>query len=145
MEAKGIGFSKISRTLPLIVRGESSPLKPGTVKFTQSVRAPSVTATGKAVAGVVAPTGVEHPSIPPVRAGLASGEVTLRDGDVFGPVVNLAARAVKVAGPGEVITSSAVAAAAGLPAEPLGERVLKGFDVAVDLCRLRAQPSGDGR
>ncbi len=53
-----------------------------------------------------------HPTIPPVRAGLASGEVMLRDGDVFGPVVNLASRAVKVASPGEVVATAEVAAGA---------------------------------
>ena len=52
--------------------------------------------------------------------GLASGEVMLRDGDVFGPVVNLASRAAKVAGPGEVVTTADVATDAGLPHEPWG-------------------------
>jgi class 3 adenylate cyclase len=78
----------------------------------------------------------DHPEIPAVRAGLAGGEVMLRDGDVFGPVVSLAARAVKVAAPGEVVAPPAVAAAAGLAAEPLGPRLLKGFDADVELCRL---------
>jgi adenylate cyclase len=71
-----------------------------------------------------------------VRAGLAAGDVLLKDGDVFGPVVNLAARAVKVAGPGEVVVSPSVAAAAGRPAEPLGRHVLKGFDDQIELCRI---------
>jgi class 3 adenylate cyclase len=78
----------------------------------------------------------EHPRIPMVRAGLAVGDVLLKDGDVFGPVVNLAARAVKVAGPGEVVVSPSVAAAAGRPAEPLGRHVLKGFDDQIELCRI---------
>jgi class 3 adenylate cyclase len=43
---------------------------------------------------------VEDPRVLAVRAGIASGDVLLRDGDVFGPIVNLAARAVKLAGPG---------------------------------------------
>src|SRR2546429_7885402 len=66
----------------------------------------------------LAATFSEHPVLPPVRAGLASGEVLLRDGDVFGPVVNLAARAVKIAGAGEVVTSAAVAKAAGISSTP---------------------------
>jgi class 3 adenylate cyclase len=86
----------------------------------------------------LARTFAEHPAVPPVRAGVASGDVLLRDGDVFGPVVNLAARAVKVAGPGEVVATAAVAAAAGLRAEPLGQRHLRGFDDDLELCRLMA-------
>jgi class 3 adenylate cyclase len=60
----------------------------------------------------------------------------MRDGDVFGPVVNLAARAVKLAPAGEVIAPAAVAADAGIRAEPLGQYRLEGFDDDVELCRL---------
>jgi adenylate cyclase len=77
-----------------------------------------------------------HPRLPPVRAGVASGDVLLRDGDVFGPVVNLAARAVKLAEPGELVAPPAVAKAAGLRAESLGPQPLKGFDGALPLCRV---------
>ncbi|MGC1799818.1 MAG: adenylate/guanylate cyclase domain-containing protein, partial [Solirubrobacterales bacterium] len=49
----------------------------------------------------LATTFTDHPVA--VRAGVAGGDVLLRDGDVFGPVVNLAARAVKVAAAGEVV------------------------------------------
>jgi adenylate cyclase len=79
----------------------------------------------------------DHPRVPPVRTGVASGEVLLRDGDVFGPVVNLAARAVKLADPCEMVTPPAVAEAAGLETELLGSQVLKGFDTDVELCRVR--------
>jgi class 3 adenylate cyclase len=80
----------------------------------------------------------DHPTVPPVRAGVASGEVLLRDGDVFGPVVNLAARAVKLAASGEVIAPTTVATAAGIEAEALGQQPLSGFAQDVDLCRLTA-------
>ena len=40
-----------------------------------------------------------HARVPPVRVGLAFGDCLSRDGDYFGPVVNLAARIVKRAGP----------------------------------------------
>jgi adenylate cyclase len=73
-----------------------------------------------------------------VRAGVAAGDVLLRDGDVFGPVVNLAARAVQVAAAGEVVAPAALAAAAGISTEAVGKRQLKGFDDHVDLCRLLA-------
>ena len=65
----------------------------------------------------------------------------LRDGDVFGPVVSMAARAVKAAAPGEVVAPPAVAAAAGVAAEPHGRHALKGFGDDVELCRL-VDPAG---
>ena len=37
----------------------------------------------------LAATFAAHPVVPTVRAGVAGGDVLLRDGDVFGPVVNL--------------------------------------------------------
>ena len=86
----------------------------------------------------LAATFTDHPIVPQVRAGVASGDVLLRDGDVFGPVVNLAARAVKVAAAGEVVAPLAVATAAGIAAEPLGQHQLKGFEEDIELCRLIA-------
>lgn len=78
----------------------------------------------------------DHPTVPQVRAGLASGAVMLRDGDVFGPVVNLASRAAKVAGPAEVVTTADVAIDAGLPHESLGPHHLSGIPGDVELYRL---------
>ena len=43
--------------------------------------------------------------LPPARAGLALGRVLARDGDYFGPPVNLAARIVDVARPSRVVVS----------------------------------------
>ena len=77
-----------------------------------------------------------HPRLPDVRAGLASGRVLLRDGDVFGPVVNLAARAVKAAGPGEVVAPHGFGDAAAVRAESLGPQRLKGLDQPVELSCL---------
>ena len=68
----------------------------------------------------LAATFADHPIVPQVRVGVASGDVLLRDGDVFGPVVNLAARAVKVAAAGEVATPVAVATAAGVAGGTVG-------------------------
>jgi adenylate cyclase len=74
-----------------------------------------------------------HPLIPSVRGGLASGKVMMRDGDVFGPVVNLAARAVKAAQPGEVLVTADLADAAGLRTEPRGVHRLKGVTGDIEL------------
>ncbi len=77
-----------------------------------------------------------HPTVPQVRVGLASGAVMLRDGDVFGSVVNLANRAGKAAQPGQVVTTSEVATIAGLPEVPLGPHHLSGIRGQVELHRL---------
>ena len=46
--------------------------------------------------------------LPLARAGLACGTVLARDGDYYGPVVNLAHRLVELARPGSVVTSEEV-------------------------------------
>ncbi len=46
--------------------------------------------------------------LPPVRTGLASGMVVARDGDFYGPVVNLASRLTEVVPPGEIYASDAL-------------------------------------
>lgn len=43
-----------------------------------------------------------------VRVGLASGPVLAREGDYYGPVVNLASRIVNIAVPGSVVVSESV-------------------------------------
>jgi class 3 adenylate cyclase len=86
----------------------------------------------------LAATFKDHEVLPPVRGGVAAGDVLMRDGDVFGPVVNLAARAVKMAEANEVVAPAALATAAGIPARPLQPSRLKGFDEDVELCRLEA-------
>ena len=92
--------------------------------------------TAAAIASQLVEAYRHHRVLPEVRVGLASGEVLLRDGDVFGPVVNLAARAVKAAGPGEIVAPTSYAKAANLPAEPIGPTELKGLDEPVVLSRL---------
>jgi len=80
-----------------------------------------------------------HPRLPHVRAGVAFGEVMLRDGDVFGPVVNLAARAAKAGAPGDVVVESGLADTAGIPSEPLGNLEVRGIG-PVGLSRLTGRP-----
>jgi adenylate cyclase len=101
-------------------------------------RTASDEASARTIALNLATTFTDHPVVPAVRAGVAGGDVLLRDGDVFGPVVNLAARAVKVAQPARSWRPFAVAAAAGIRAQMLGRHQLKGFDSDVELCRLLA-------
>jgi adenylate cyclase len=84
----------------------------------------------------VADAFAAHPVLPPVRAGIAAGEVLTRDGDYFGPVVNLAARLVKAAEPGTVTVSDTARPAleaAGFRCEPTGTHALKGIEPAVAL------------
>jgi adenylate cyclase len=45
--------------------------------------------------------------LPPVRAGLAAGMVVARDGDFYGPVVNLASRLTEIAPTGVILASDA--------------------------------------
>lgn len=49
-----------------------------------------------------------HGSLPPVRVGLASGEVVSVFGDVYGPVVNVAARLVDAAEPSTVLVNESI-------------------------------------
>ena len=71
----------------------------------------------------LAPLGIR------IRAGLHTGEVEIRGDDIGGIAVHLAARVLEQAGPGELLTSSAVpllVAGSGLEFEDRGEHELKG-------------------
>jgi class 3 adenylate cyclase len=60
----------------------------------------------------------------------------LRDGDIFGPTVNLASRVVNTAKPGEVLTTTDVAEGAELPEVPIGTFELSGIPGEIALHRL---------
>ena len=82
--------------------------------------------------------GAARTELPAVHAGIAAGRVLVRDGDVFGQTVNLAARIAGEAGPGEVVVEEGVVVA--LPRgtarfEPIGRVDLKGFPIPVALWR----------
>jgi class 3 adenylate cyclase/pimeloyl-ACP methyl ester carboxylesterase len=65
-----------------------------------------------------------------IRAGLHSGEVEQRGQDIGGIAVHIAARVLEQAGPGELLTSSAVpllVAGSGIEFEDRGEHELKGI------------------
>ncbi len=55
----------------------------------------------------------QHETLPPLRAGIATGDVLARDGDFSGAVVNLASRAVNVARPSSVLVDPETRACAG--------------------------------
>jgi adenylate cyclase len=71
------------------------------------------------------------------RGGLCYGEVLNLRGDYYGPIVNLAARLVDQAVPGEVLIDTAsVAHLVDVAHESAGRRSLKGFDEPVSVCSL---------
>lgn len=79
------------------------------------------------------------------RGGVASGDVLVRSGDYFGPVVNRASRVADLAIPNEILTTEGVrdeAVAAGSDAVfvPAGRRQLKGFADALQLYSVEREP-----
>jgi class 3 adenylate cyclase len=79
------------------------------------------------------------------RGGLVFGEVLFRHGDYYGPVVNLAARLVDAAIPGEALVDGSVVEALkdeDLCFEPAGRRMLKGFDAPVSAWSLAPAVEG---
>jgi adenylate cyclase len=78
------------------------------------------------------------------RGGLVFGEVLFRHGDYYGPVVNMAARLVDEAIPGEALVDRSVVEALkdddDLCFEPAGRRMLKGFDAPVTVWSLASTP-----
>ena len=76
-----------------------------------------------------------------LRGGVAYGDVVVRDGDCYGPVVNLAARAAAIARTGTVVVSDDLRTGAqdgSLQFEPLPPQALKGFGDAVVLFRVQS-------
>ena len=66
-----------------------------------------------------------------IRAGLHTGEIELRDGDVGGIAVHIAARVMAAAEPGQIVTSRTVhdlVVGSDIAMDDLGTRQLKGVD-----------------
>ncbi|HYA68323.1 MAG TPA: adenylate/guanylate cyclase domain-containing protein, partial [Acidimicrobiales bacterium] len=83
------------------------------------------------------------PLLPPARGAVGYGPVAAREGDYFGPLVNLVSRLAKTAEPGSLVTTEE--AAAGLPVErwdlrELDSRRLRGFENRVRV--FTVSPSG---
>jgi class 3 adenylate cyclase len=88
----------------------------------------------RSVLGLIA--AVEAAGLPRAHAGIAAGFVVIRDGDVYGQTVNLAARIAGQAGPGQVLVDEGAVIA--LPAgtatfTPLGRVALKGLPDEIGL------------
>lgn len=85
--------------------------------------------TAKPAAAVEVARRLVDRSEHPVRAGVAYGAVLAQDGDYFGPPVNLAARLVATAEPGQVLVSGEVRdrLADEYETEPLPPRELRGI------------------
>lgn len=95
------------------------------------------------IALVLAERAIADPVVPAVRIGVAYGSLLARDGDYYGPVVNLASRITGRARRGTVLASEGlhrmVADDPELSWRPLGTKRLRGIgDVALFLLR-RAQ------
>jgi len=81
-----------------------------------------------------------------IRAGLHTGEVEERDGDVHGIAVHIAARVMALAGPGEVLVSAAVpplVLGSGLQFADRGRHRLKGVPDEWNVYRVVAAVSAD--
>jgi class 3 adenylate cyclase len=91
---------------------------------------------------------VEHPKAREeglqVRAGLAFGTVVAINGDYFGNPVNLAARLVAAAAPGQILATSELRdKLPDWPAMAHGPLALKGFEDPVTAFDLRVRDAAD--
>ena len=90
-----------------------------------------------------------HRVLPPVRSGIATGDVLAREGDYSGAVVNLAARAVSTARPSTLLVDSETRAAldrsTAFSCRAAGAFSLKGFHERVELSRVERIAAPEGR
>ena len=86
------------------------------------------------------------PDLPPARGAVGYGPVYASGGDYFGTLVNLVARAVKVARPGHLVVSTEVAASLGHSQFTLGtaeQHTLRGIDHPIDLVPIEVSGPED--
>lgn len=85
------------------------------------------------------------PLLPPLRVGVAFGEVLSREGDFYGPIVNLAARVTKLAPLHGVVvtlhTTDALQTRDAFTIHPLGAIEMHGLTDPVELAALSSRPS----
>jgi adenylate cyclase len=84
------------------------------------------------------------PQLPPARGAVGYGLVTPREGDYFGPLVNLVSRLVKVAEPGAVVVTADAAAALpeddGWTTGEFAPQSLRGVEHPVRVCAVERAP-----
>ena len=86
--------------------------------------------------------------IPLTRTGVHSGSILRRGADVFGSTVNIASRLTALAGPGELLTSQAMAdtaRACGVAVQDLGERQLRSVANPMRVFSIAVAPAADPR
>jgi len=79
--------------------------------------------------------------LPPARAAVGRGVVTSREGDYFGPVVNLVSRLVKAAAPGSVLVTADAAGELtgdGWRLPPLAPLSLRGVEQPIEATEVTA-------
>jgi class 3 adenylate cyclase len=143
------GAQEVKRTHNGIVRAALSANAGSEVKHTgDGIMASFSTASSGLDAAIAIQRGVaahkeEHPDSPlAVYVGINAGEPIAEEDDLFGTSINLAARLVDHAGPGQIIASDVVrqlAAGKDFLFSDLGETELRGFEDPVKLWELRWQ------
>jgi adenylate cyclase len=101
------------------------------------LRYPSARAAVESVLSLIA--AVASAGLPSAHAAVAAGPIVVREGDVYGHTVNLAARMAAHAKPGELLVTAGSAktlADAGIALEDAGEATLKGIAEPVPLMRV---------
>ncbi len=86
------------------------------------------------------------PDLPPARGAVGYGPVYARGGDYFGMLVNLVARAVKVARPGDLVVTAEVAASLGHSQFTLGtaeQHTLRGINHPIELVPIEVSGRED--
>jgi class 3 adenylate cyclase len=76
----------------------------------------------------------DHPVLTELRGAVAFGNLLGRDGDYYGPIVNLAARALPLAPAGAIVTDRPID---GFRSESLGPQQLRSITEAVELWVVR--------
>lgn len=83
-----------------------------------------------------------EPSLPRARGAVGFGEVAMRDGDYYGPLVHITARAVKAADEGAVVVTAGTrdrVTGGGLHFESIGAQALRGIEEPLPLFVVTAR------
>jgi class 3 adenylate cyclase len=127
-----------------LVRGELDRFKGREIATTGDGFLATFDGPGKAVRCGLSITGAAATLGIRVRAGVHTGEVDVREADIGGLAVHIAARVAALAAPGEVLVSSTVKdllVGSGIEFEGRGEHALKGVPETWRLFAARRDPS----